>query len=540
MPATLRRSMCALIAWAALSICAPPPPAAAYTPESEEVVKMIDAGLEFLGQADSHRWGGASLAAMALVFDGADESHPKVALAVRRAQKVCAEPPEEINDDLYSTGLGIIFLTELDAEKYRSEIVTLLRSLEIRQKENGGWGYPLKSPHGATSDTSMTQYAVLSHWIAKQAGIPIRDEAVEAVLDWLLRTQDPSGAWGYQGVDPGIGNYQRVPQKEIRHSLCAAGLGSVYIAADILNLNETGAAVDPDLPEVFKLVVEQNRPKGERGPLDPRRVAAAQIEGNRWFKENYRIDTDRWTYYYMYALERYQTFREKAEGRSEKEPKWYNDGVELLKSNQRANGGWLGQGGAVPDTAFAVLFLMRSTRKIVDQVAEESGEGVLVGGLGLQSDTRHMRFRRGQLVAPPPSGSATELIDLLDNPDDDRFDALIDSPAALILSGDPTQRQQQTIRLKRIISSGTYQARIVAVRALARARSLDNVPTLIYALSDPDWRVVRQARDGLRFTSRKFEGLGLPDQPSEAQRRAAIRDWKQWYLQIRPTAEFLE
>ena len=49
-----------------------------------------------------------------------------------------------------------------------------------------------------------------------------------------------------------------------------------------------------------------------------------------------------------------------------------------------------------------------------------------------------------------------------------------------------------------------------------------------------------EARDGLRFISRKFYGYRLPDKPTEAQAQAAQAKWKEWYLAIRPDAELME
>ena len=78
------------------------------------------------------------------------------------------------------------------------------------------------------------------------------------------------------------------------------------------------------------------------------------------------------------------------------------------------------------------------------------------------------------------------------------------------------------------------------MRALAQARDLENVPILINALGDPDWRVAKEAQDGLRRVSRRLDGFGLPAAPTVAQRASAQQSWKQWYLSIRPEAEFVE
>ena len=76
-------------------------------------------------------------------------------------------------------------------------------------------------------------------------------------------------------------------------------------------------------------------------------------------------------------------------------------------------------------------------------------------------------------------------------------------------------------------------------KALYNTRDLDNVPTLIYALGDPDPRIVQKSRDALRLLSRKVDGFGLPEEPTEGAKLEAIEKWKQWYLAIRPNAQFL-
>ena len=66
------------------------------------------------------------------------------------------------------------------------------------------------------------------------------------------------------------------------------------------------------------------------------------------------------------------------------------------------------------------------------------------------------------------------------------------------------------------------------------------VPALIFGLSDPDESVRKYARDGLRFISRRFEGYGMPDEPTNAQVRQAQRKWRAWYLTMRPGFVFLD
>ena len=85
-------------------------------------------------------------------------------------------------------------------------------------------------------------------------------------------------------------------------------------------------------------------------------------------------------------------------------------------------------------------------------------------------------------------------------------------------------------------AAATPDARLLAVRALGRTGNLDYVPTLLYALTDPDRRVVLEARNELRFISRNFDGIGPPDDFTDEQRFEAIDAWKKWYKSIRPAA----
>jgi HEAT repeat protein len=128
---------------------------------------------------------------------------------------------------------------------------------------------------------------------------------------------------------------------------------------------------------------------------------------------------------------------------------------------------------------------------------------------------------------------------LLNSAEDKEFDAKA-LPGGLSLDADLTKRTSQLERLRAMVTNENFDARLAAVKTLARSRELDNVPALIYALSDPDWRVVEAARDGLAFISRKFQGYGPPPQATVEQVQAAQAKWKQWYLAIRPDGQLMD
>lgn len=238
------------------------------------------------------------------------------------------------------------------------------------------------------------------------------------------------------------------------------------------------------------------------------------------------------------------SFLEVSRGEFEDEPVWYNQNVTDLKKLQESDGSWGGptmvKTGIQPflspkeNTAFAVLFLIRSTKKAIAQLSS----GTMQGGYGLPKSTKGMQTKGGQLIDAPKAGSVTGMLDLLEQGGDEVDDKAI--YASLALSKDPQERADQLKRLKRMVKGGPYKTRRAAARMLGQSSDLDIVPTLIFALTDPDKTVQREARNGLRFVSRRFEGFGLPDDPNPKQVDAAVKAWKQWYLLSNPSYIFLD
>ena len=513
------------------------PAGGALTPDSPQVQRLIEKGMAYLDNVQDRRLGGICLIGLCQFKHTGDPQQRQVVEAVEACKRVCVSEPEAISVDIYSTGIAIFFLCEVDAEKYSTEIEKLVQSLILRQKTGGGFGYPVNHNHGTTGDTSMTQYAVLGLWSAKQRGISVPQEVVEKVCNWLIRTQDPSGAWGYQGKDPE--SYVRVKQSPVRHSLAAAGLGSTYISAHMLGL----AAEAEDrriegLPDAFRRVAE--KPAAGVGPkldeVEPRRVRQAQIDGNRWFVQNLKFESERWVYYYMYALERCMSFRELVEGR-EPGTTWYDRGVRFLQEQQQENGSWNDSSPPV-DTAFAILFLMRGTKKAIETTVSREYDGKLVAGRGLPKNTSTIRLQDGVLVGKSMAGSVEEMLKILEDPQHQSYqDALRFPPVLDWKSADESQRKQHIDRLQKIVTQSLPEAQVRAIEMLAASGELDVAPVLIAALRDDDLRVTLAARDGLRRLSRRFGGFGLSDRPERFEIDAAADKWKDWYVSVVPDAK---
>jgi hypothetical protein len=182
------------------------------------------------------------------------------------------------------------------------------------------------------------------------------------------------------------------------------------------------------------------------------------------------------------------------------------------------------------------MFLIRSTQKTIFTM----NAGSLQGGYGLPKDTTDIRVEGTQIKGRPIAAQVTDLLDILekDGAGDTEGKSI---PDDLELAAQPAARAAQLDRLERLVrGSQSWQARRVAARLLGKSDDLRVVPSLIYALSDPDQSVRRYARDGLRFISRKFDGFGMPDDPSLADVQNAQRKWRDWYRTMNPKYVFLD
>lgn len=515
-----------------------PQPAAAITPEDPRVMKSVQSALKFLENARDERLGGNCL--IALCFKKAKiDDHPKITQAVDLCHKI--DIKDENLVDNYSLGIALMFLCEIEPKQYHDTIVTYVEEVLRRQKPFGGWGYP-SSPRG---DTSQTQYAILGLWMAKNmAEVDVPIDRTEAACGWLMRTQDPSGAWGYQGLDPGSLN--RVAQTQVTVTLAASGAGQLYMVADLLQVTQNTEAPAEKKSKALQDIEVPGKKKATRGPLtvtlNPADIknSLAMADRNLGLGFNYPKDegvVPAWGHYYMYALERYHSFREKSGGA--KDNKWYDAGVDHLLASQLPTGGWEGRDTSTIATCFATLFLLRSAKKSIDK---KLGVGLAKGGQGLPTDVKSIRATDdGKVIETGVVLNTDEILELIKGGENEEVTRLAEEKEALELSKNPTDRTRQIEKFRKMVSAGSFNARMVAVTTLGKVRDLNLVPQLLYALTDPDPAIVKQADKGLRFISRKVDGVGLPDgELTTAQIKAAQTAWKAWYLSIRPNAELLD
>lgn len=531
-----------------------PATAFGFNPKSPEVRAIIDKGLAFLTKNTRKEQDVGEVALAALCFAKENKKeHPTIGWALA----AMAEPNHFDYTTNYVCAVEIMLLSELDSEQHKPKLDTAVAVTLKRQERHGGWGYsrgaPMEPP--GAGDISQTQLVMMALWSAQHAGAQFPKEHMERAANFLLRVQDPSGGWGYQAVDPQ--SFNRVAQPEVRTSLAVGGLGATLIAADLLHFGVGGfpSAKPKEKPRPSALQVAPDPATGSpkvREPLtrlvEAGRIDSAIREGFVWVNAHQDIDAKakewEWPCYYLYGRERAESFRDLYVGKREVNPAWYDYGVKFLRDGQDDDGGW-GRDKIkleyqrVPQACLALMFLMRSTEKAIIKV-KNYGDGLLTSGVGLPQDLANARPERGKLVDKSIS-AVLDVQALLDDPDNPEIEKLLEYDTQLKLSDDVSTRASQVDRLRKLVSHEKYEARMKAVQELGKTRDFDNVPVLLYAMTDPDFRVVIEADAALRFISRRFGGVGMPVPPTnEKDARDARESWRQWYRSFKPDAEFID
>ena len=537
-------------------------PTHAFTPEDPEVIRMIDRAADYLAKlsdkalAESGH-GGEEYHQVICAYAHYKAKHDKSPKLIKRGIDKALSLASELSRDrdgiLGSTGssnksnyevaVSIMLLAEVDPKKYAKELGTMRDALYKRQMRGGAFGYYGED----VGDVSQIQYVVLAFWVLDQAGIKVNPEVLADTHAYLMRVQDPNGAWPYRAKDPGPGS-KLVTQgtKYMSHSTALAGASSILIAGDYFDMWSKGkgkASALPGLPTAIRLADETARLEMRRvSPVKPDSIVSACDRMNQYRDKTKNLwgSSGTWYYYSLYSLERFESFFEFATNQLNEEPEWYNKGVLELQEGQDSTGGWGSKKGSMSPppvaTAFAILFLTRSTQRAI-ALAQT---GATRGGYGLPKDTTNISVEGGSIKGRPEQASVNDLLGILEEDSSDELEGKT-LPEDLKLAADPTTRAAQLDRLERLVrGSSSWQARRVAARTLGQSDEMRVVPALIFALSDQDTSVKRYARDGLRFISRRFDGFGMPDKASENQSRKAQQAWKDWYLTMRPGYIFLD
>lgn len=468
---------------------------------------------------------------------------------------------------LYEAGVSAMLLADLGGEleegqphPYLAELQAIAAYVESVQKENGSWDYPPGDPRQTNGDTSVVQYALLALWAARRSGAEVTPTVWQRAIEWHIQNQETDGGFSYvPGTHHGFGEGNSALNMTIN------AIGSTYIALSQLSNGK--------LPELKNPKVERaSEPESEKkkfGVLErvdlektaeeriaeevnaevPRETAQLISRAYDWIAPRFvplNEDTGFRAYYY-YSLERMAAL---ADLKTIGDEDWFNVCADYLIEQQQDSGSFKISTFLADeriDTAFVVLFLTRSTAKILKRTipVDPIGGGLLSGGRGGLDGNKPGERK--------PVGPLDELLASLDAAGQQELADVQDQFVEQVQVGDRNALIGQTDLLLKYMTHVKPEIRSTAVWALGRADNLSLGRHLIEALSDPDLGVVTEARNALCWLSRRPNGLGeaadpldaLPADASEDQQLAAIvtwrmdllKKWGNWYLEHRPYAD---
>ncbi len=227
----------------------------------------------------------------------------------------------------------------------------------LKHQEGGHWRYPDKGV-----DVSNTQYALLGLWAASRCGFKIPSKVWMDSLTWLVTSQERTGRSVKLLVNEVRGNYRMawtepakargfryIPggspvegKKPVSGSMTTAGMASVAICQDEL---WGSRRFTPDMRKLSRRSI---------------RDALAWMQDNFDVQRNPGEPTGGWHYYYLYGMERAGIM---ARARFMGKHDWYKVGADFILSEQRSDGSWQRDQDPQIDSAFAILFLKRSTSR---------------------------------------------------------------------------------------------------------------------------------------------------------------------------------
>lgn len=458
---------------------------------------------------------------------------------------------------IYQAGVEATLLADIDAVQYRPQIEAMANYIIGQQLPNGGWDYP--TGREGVGDTSVVQYACLGLWAATRAGIEIPVTVWDNCMNWHINSQNPDGGFAYL---PGTTGGHEQGASSI--NLTLAALGSLFISArhalpgradslaQLLDLREERATTEPPKFGVLEAVDLTEAPDEEAtaaapttSSVDVERLKQCVQRGFNWAAA--RIGPtkgdDYYNFYFYYTLERMASL---ADLQQFGKINWYPDCAAALMTVQTKEGGWAGQA-PTRETAFALLFLARSTGKILKRTvpADPIGGGLLAGGRGDLDKTASSQKK--------DLGPLDQLLAALENPTDVDLEDVQEQIVEKVQIGDRNVLIGQKDLLVRYVKHPNAEVRRTAIWALGRSDDLSLARLLIDALDDVDVGVMIEARNALCWLARKPNGLGeaedptanLPPEATEEQKKAAIaawhaelvRKWGTWYLKNRPYAD---
>lgn len=520
-----------------------------------EAVPVFNKAVAFLNSRGDKLTGGKlSLAALALRKAGQPDTNPIIVKAIASVES-CFKPgsdgnltytPHTSSEGVYEAGVDIMLLLAVSEERYVSQVEAAAQYLMSVQLPDGSWTYPGQQ----VGDTSMSQYALLGFWSAKIAGVEIPMDVWNRAAQWHIRTQNSDGGFAYHpGTTDGL------ERGASTHNLTNAGIGSLYITRMFLypetEKKESKAPKKFGILEAADPAASQSDAKTQRAEVGDV-VPLTAIEGSirralGWANSRFVLDQPNpHKNYYYYTVERVAAFANLTQigGRD-----WYSSCLGALKQKQAQDGSWTEHSGPENGTSFAILFMVKSTGKLLAR--PDVGGGLLAGGRGLPDKLGEANVTGGEVKGKRKiTDPLDQLLTDLASQDISVLEGAQQAIVEKVQIGDRNELLKQMDRVRKLADHPNVEVRRTAVWALGRSRNLRDAGLLIKALQDPDADVVVEANNALSYLSRKLNGVGvtqspyddLPEGASDEQkadamhrwRTEALAGWSTWYLRVRP------
>jgi hypothetical protein len=488
----------------------------------------VQRGVQFLrGKVAAGQIGETALAVLAMLKAEVPPGDPAITAGVNRMRTRFASggyaPEQRGGHDIYEAACVALAFSNLSAESRRSELNAITQYLVAKQKANGSWDYDTREK----GDTSISQYAVLGLWECENGGATVPPAVWDRAADWFMSVQHSGGSWNYHRDEPET-NPETI-------SMTAAGVGSLLICQRQLKRHRHAAS---DVAStLLSPVSSEGRTERYEASTPNARIDQSVRRGLAWLASNFTVNPGNpvighSTYYGLYGIERVGALSDKQTlGKVD----WFEQGSRMIRATQRNDGAWDSQYGDTPNTAWAILFITKSTAKTIKRIEIKSlGAGTLLGGRGLPKDLSNLTVAGGRVVSRPMNGAVEGMLAVLEDPRTENAEAALSGLLVRYRTEGPPALRPHKDRFRKMLSDRDPGLRRVAAWALARTADLDVTPALIDALNDPEESVVTIAREGLQLLSRKIDGLGPPTPSTPDQRREAAQRWRAWYATVRP------
>jgi hypothetical protein len=530
-------------------------PAAPKATSDAQIKATIERAVAFLRKMLPNLTAGQlSLTVLALLKAGipTDAGDMKAAIEKITARFTTDGNFEAGHDHNYDAGVTLLALASADPAKYRKQIEILARYLVSSQGPEGDWDYRAR----VAGDTSISQYAVLGLWEAARSGVRIPRRVWDKAAHWHISRQQRDGGFAYHPAPGG---------ESSTHTMTVAGTASLLVSrlylfgdtGDVMEQGDspsrkknrkkfgllTSAANDVDEGESATATAPAGGTDVLSAPDGPIVVRQSALDkatggGRGWLTNRFSVEPQTiWKLYYLYALERLMALSGLQEIAGHN---WYDEGAAALVRTQSPEGYWTDNSGPVPATCFGVMFLVRATAKMLNHPQRNDprfGGGLLVGGRGLPDNLQEVQMDKGAVKVRKLKGPVDELLSELENVRSQKVESAQAALVDTIATQDPEALIGQTARLLKLVNDRRPEVRRTVFWALGRTNDLRMAPVLIEGLRDPDLACMVEARNALRYISKRTKDTDLPDEPSEAQRAQAIAFWKKWYQNVRPYDE---